>query len=198
MPGLPHSRRPGFTLVEILMVLAIMGIMTVVTMPSLVKSIRGNRLRVGTRTIVMAANYARTSAILRNQEMKLTLDKGNNQVSVDPLRSAAPALPGDQIFQTEPSTPLTGTPPPDPDAPAETGTSAAPFTSIIRKLDAVQIESFSVEGKKDSLKGDAATILYQSNGRCTPFEARVVDEFGSGMVITVDAIGSVKVTQKGD
>lgn len=197
MPGLPHSRRPGFTLIEILMVLAIMGIMTVVTMPSLVKSIRGNRLRVGTRTIVMAANYARTSAILRNQEMKLTLDKGNNQVSVDPLRSAAPALPGDQIFQTEP-TPLSGTPPSDPDTPAEPGASAAPFTSILRKLDAVQIESFNVEGKKDSLKGDVATILYQSNGRCTPFEARVIDEFGSSMVITVDAIGSVKVTQKGN
>ena len=197
MPRLPHSRRPGFTLVEILMVLAIMGIMTVVTMPSLVKSIRGNRLRVGTRTIVMAANYARTSAILRNQEMKLTLDKGNNQVSVDPLRSAAPALPGDQIFQTE-STPLAGTPPSGPDAPAEPGASAAPFASIIRKLDAVQIESFNVEGKKDSLKGEVATILYQSNGRCTPFEARVIDEFGSSMVITVDAIGSVKVTQKGN
>jgi hypothetical protein len=65
-------------------------------------------------------------------------------------------------------------------------------------LDAVQIESFNVEGKKDSLKGDVATILYQSNGRCTPFEARVIDEFGSSMVITVDAIGSVKVTQKGN
>lgn len=198
MPRLPHSRRPGFTLVEILMVLAIMGIMTVVTMPSLVKSIRGNRLRVGTRTIVMAANYARTSAILRNQEMKLTLDKGNNQVSVDPLRSAAPTLPGDQVFQSElvASTPAPSAP--DSDAPAEPAPSVTPFSSITRKLDAVQIESINVEGKRDSLKGDVATILYQSNGRCTPFEASVIDEFGSRMVVTVDAIGSIKVTQKGN
>ena len=192
------SCRPGFTLVEILMVLAIMGIMTVVTMPSLVKSIRGNRLRIGTRTIVMAANYARTSAILRNQEMKLTLDKENNQVSVDPLRLAPPTLPEDQIFKPDTSPPTASEPAPDPDAPLEPGTSPAPFTSISRKLDAVQIESFTVDGKRGGTKGDSATIIYQSNGRCTPFEATLIDEFGSRMIVTVDAIASVKVTQGGN
>jgi len=168
-----------------------------VAMPSLVKSIRGNRLRVGTRTIVMAANYARTSAILRNQEMKLTIDKENNQVSVDPLRSAAPALPGDQIYKAEKPAPAPESAP-GPDAPAEPQSSAAPFRSITRKLDAVQIESFTVDGKKGGSKDDAATVVYQSNGRCTPFEARIIDEFGGKMVVTVDAIGSVKVVQKGN
>jgi type II secretory pathway pseudopilin PulG len=182
--------------VEILMVLAIMGIMTIVAMPSLMKSIRGNRLRVGTRTVVMAANYARTSAILRNQEMKLTLDKENNLVSVAPLRTATPALPGDQIFKSEDNVPVSA-PVPDPDAPQEPQT-AVPFSSITRKLDAVQIESFTVDGKKSGMKGEPAAIVYQSNGRCTPFEARVVDEFGSSMLVTVDAVGAIKVTQKGN
>jgi prepilin-type N-terminal cleavage/methylation domain-containing protein len=191
-----RSHSSGFTLVEILMVLAIMGIMTIVAMPSLMKSIRGNRLRVGTRTIVMAANYARTSAILRNQEMKLTLDKENNLVSVDPLRTVAPAIPGDQIFKSEDSVPVSE-PAPDPDAPQEPQ-SAVPFSSITRKLDAVQIESFTVDGKKSGMKGEPAAIVYQSNGRCTPFEARVVDEFGSSMLVTVDAVGAIKVTQKGN
>ncbi len=190
------SGRSGFTLVEILMVLAIMGIMTVVAMPSLVKSIRGNRLRVGTRTIVMAANYARTSAILRNQEMKVTLDKENNQVSVEPLRSAAPSLPSDQIFKTDTPAPISE-PALNPDTAPEPLASATPFANITRKLDAVQIESVSVEGSKSSAKGDA-TIIYQSNGRCTPFEVSVVDEFGSSMNVAVDAIGSIKVTQKGN
>jgi len=195
MRWLPHSRRHGFTLVEILMVLAIMGIMTIVTMPSLVKSIRGNRLRVGSRTIVMAANYARTSAILRNQEMKLTLNAGNNQVSVDPLRSAPPALPGDQVFQAEASAVTTNA---ATEAEADSQANAAPFTSITRTLDAVKIESFSVEGKKGGVKDESGTVVYQSNGRCTPFEATVVDEFGSRMIITVDGIGSIKVVQKGE
>ena len=197
IPWLPQSRRHGFTLVEILMVLAIMGIMTIVTMPSLVKSIRGNRLRVGTRTIVMAANYARTSAILRNQEMKLTIDKVSNQVSVEPLRSTAPAIPGDQIFQSDSSDRTTNSSS-TPDAPAEPEASVAPFTGINRTLDAVRIESISVEGKKSNLKDETATVVYQSNGRCTPFEATVIDEFGGEMTINVDAIGSIKVAKKGD
>lgn len=197
MLGNHRSSRLGFTLVEILMVLAIMGIMMLVTMPSLVKSIRGNRLRVGTRTIVMAANYARTSAILRNQEMKLTIDKESNRVSVDPLRSAAPTLPDDQIFKTDNPAPITA-PSPDLDAPAEAAAHAAPFSPISRKLDAVQIDSFTVDGKKSGAKGEVATVIYQSNGRCDPFEVNVIDEFGSRMAISVDAIGSIKVTQKGN
>lgn len=179
------------------MVLAIMGIMTIVAMPSLVKSIRGNRLRVGTRTIVMAANYARTSAILRNQEMKLTLDKENNQVSVDPLRSAPPALPGDQLLTADEPVTTPG-PSTDSDAPAEPQGIVVPFSSITRKLDAVQIESYTVDGKRGGTKDDTAIVVYQSNGRCTPFEVNVADEFGSRMIVTVDAIGSVKVVQKGN
>jgi len=197
MPRFLCPHRPGFTLVEILMVLAIMGIMTIVAMPSLVKSIRGNRLRAGARTIVMAANYARTSAILRNQEMKLTIDKEHNQVSIDPLRSASPALPSDQIFRTETPAPEVE-PDPGTNVPGEQQASATPFSSITRILDAVQIESFTADGKRSDTKNDSMAIVYQSNGRCTPFETRIIDEFGSRMVINVDAIGSIKVTQEGN
>lgn len=202
----PCSSRPGFTLVEILMVLAIMGIMTVVAMPSLVKSIRGNRLRVGTRTLVMASNYARTSAILRSQEMKLTLDKANNSVSVDPLRSTSQAPAEEGVFRTEPAAPSTGSVP-DPDSTEEPPVSAAPFASLTRKLDPdekspserkVWYESYSVDGKRGGTKDDTATIIFQSNGRCTPFEARIADEFGGRMIVSVDAVASVKVTKEGD
>lgn len=166
------------------MVLAILGVITIVAVPSLVKSIRGNRLRVGTRTIVMAANYARTSAILRNQEMKLTLDKANSTVSVDPLQIEAPAVataaPDEADGETEPSS------------------RASPFSPISRKLDAVKIESFTVDGRRGGNRNEAGTIIFQSNGRCTPFEARIVDEFGGRMVVSVDAVASIKVIQKGD
>ena len=171
-----------------------MGIMTIVAMPSLVKSIRGNRLRVGTRTIVMAANYARTSAILRNQEMRLTINKENNQVSVDPLRTSAPTAPEDHVFESGPTPSIIAGS--DPDSPAEPPTSAAPFAGITRTLDSVKIEAFSIDGKRSSANIDASTVVYQSNGRCTPFTATVADEFGSRMIVTVDAVGSVKVTQK--
>lgn len=178
------------------MVLAILGVIAIVAMPSLVKSIRGNRLRVGTRTIVMAANYARTSAILRNQEMKLTLDKANHTVSVDPLRSERPALPGEQNFDTTVEPPVTPTSPDATGDEPEPTVRASPFSPIFRKLDAVRIESITIDSKRSSAKDEAGTIIFQSNGRCTPFEARVVDEYGGRMVVKVDAVASIKVTQK--
>ncbi|MEI6563011.1 MAG: prepilin-type N-terminal cleavage/methylation domain-containing protein [bacterium] len=199
-PLIRRSHPPGFTLVEILMVLAIMGIMTIVAMPSLVKSIRGNRLRVGARTIVMAANYARTSAILRNQEMKLILDKENNQVSVEPLRAALPALPSDSAFEAAGG----GSPPPplmpmdDSGDTNEPHASPAAFSSITRKLDAVRIDSVTVDQKKSAAKDDSATVVYQSNGRCNPFEVRIIDDYESVMIITVDAVASAKIRKEGE
>jgi prepilin-type N-terminal cleavage/methylation domain-containing protein len=189
----PFSRR-AFTLVEILMVLAILGISTIVAMPSLVKSIRGNRLRVGARTVVMAGNYARTMAILRNQEMTLTLDKGANTVAVAPLHAVPPPLPSDLGFQDSP-------PPPDPTSPAganEPVSSPPPPVTLTRKLDSVSIDSIQVEHRKSGIEEDSAVVIYQNNGRCNPYEVRVRDEFGSVMVITVDAVASPKLRKEGE
>ncbi len=176
------------------MVLAILGISTIVAMPSLVKSIRGNRLRVGARTVVMAGNYARTMAILRNQEMTLTLDKGANTVAVAPLHAVPPPLPSDLGFQDSP-------PPPDPTSPAganEPVSSPPPPVTLTRKLDSVSIDSIQVEHRKSGIEEDSAVVIYQNNGRCNPYEVRVRDEFGSVMVITVDAVASPKVRKEGE
>ena len=181
------------------MVLAIIGISTIIAMPSLVRSIRGNRLRVGSRTLVMAGNYARTMAILRNQEMKLTLDKAANSVTVEPLYANAPAAPEDRGFGSQPQPPFTA-PPPDagPASPTNEPTSALPPARIVRQLDAVRIDSVTVDRKKENSKEDTASVIYQGNGRCTPYEVRVVDEFGSVMVVTVDTVASTKVRKEGE
>jgi prepilin-type N-terminal cleavage/methylation domain-containing protein len=187
-----QRRSHAFTLVEVLMVLAIIGISMIVAMPSLVKSIRGNRLRVGARTVVMAGNYARTMAILRSQDMKLILDKGTSTVSVEPLRTAPVSLPSDRGFE-EPSP----SEPPPSSGTNEPASSAAPPIAISRKLDAVRIDSVTVERRQGN-SDEPATVVYQTNGRCNPYEVRVMDEFGSVMIITVDAVASAKVRKEGE
>lgn len=186
MNSSPHSR--GFTLVEVLMVLAIIGIATIIAMPSLVKSIRGNRLRVGARTIVMAGNYARTMAILRNQEMKLVLNRDAGSVTVEPLFEAAPSS--------------TASTPPAPETQATTNeptetTSALPPVRIVRQLDAVRIDTVTIDRQRERSPDKDSVVVYQSNGRCNPYEVRVVDEFDSAMIITVDAVASPKVRKEG-
>lgn len=63
--------RTAFTLVELLLVLAIVGVATAVTLPNLVRSTRGNRMRAAARTVVMAGRYARSMAVLRQQPVTL-------------------------------------------------------------------------------------------------------------------------------
>ena len=139
----------------------------------------------------MAGNYARTMAILRNQDLKLVLDKGAGTVSVEPARTAPVTPPSDSAF---------GEPAPVDNLEAS-GTNeplqAPPPISLSRKLDAVQIDSVKIE-KRAAQADEAATIVYLTNGRCNPYEVRVVDEFGSAMVITVDAVASAKVRKEGE
>ena len=66
--------RGGFTLIEIMMVAAIIAIVTSLAIPSLVRSLRGNRLRTATRDVVMLGRYARSMALLDQRERELVFD----------------------------------------------------------------------------------------------------------------------------
>ena len=66
-----RRRHSGFSLVELLMVVAIIAIITAITIPQLVASTRGNRLRAATRLVVMAGRYARSMAVLRQEDESL-------------------------------------------------------------------------------------------------------------------------------
>jgi len=176
-------RRHAFTLVEILMVLAILGIITLVTMPSIVKSIRGNRLRVAANTVVRAGRYARSMAILGNREMILSFDISTATISVAPYRSTPPPS---RTTSPEPLPQESATPTPPP---------SSPSFNITRQLDAVRIESVELE-HQDIRNSRTLAVLYRSNGRCTPYEVRLTDEFGSSMRITVDALSSAEAKRE--
>lgn len=180
------SIRRAFTLVEVLMVLAIMGIMTLVTMPYFVKSIRGNRLRVSTNTIVQAGRYARSMALLGQRDMLLILDINQPAVRVEPRYTnpaAAPAAAPTDDAAAEAA-----------ERDAMAGTNEAPVRfssglSVARPLDAVSIEYVEVAHGDRETTG-TVTIVYRSNGRCTPYVVRLVDEFGSATLTRVDALST--------
>lgn len=185
----PRPRCRAFTLVEVLLVLAIMGIMTLVSMPYLVKSIRGNRLRVATATVVQAGRYARSMALLGQQEVRLTFDINEAAIRIEPRRDsprpggAAESAPAPEVGVGSEPAPVAGTD--SNEAPAR----VSPLMSVSRRLDAVRIDYVEV-GNQGRESTGTVTIVYRSNGRCTPYEVRVVDEFDSATLTRVDALST--------
>ena len=62
-------------------------------------------------------------------------------------------------------------------------------------LDGQRIESVEVEnqGKEPA---DTAVVIYRSNGRCTPYRVRLVDEKGDAMVASVNALSTASVKRE--
>ncbi|MEI7438032.1 MAG: prepilin-type N-terminal cleavage/methylation domain-containing protein, partial [bacterium] len=78
-------KRRAFTLVEILLVMAILAVVSAVTVPSFVRSIRGNRLRTAGRTVVAVTRYARSMALLHQREVVITFMPGNSTIVITSL-----------------------------------------------------------------------------------------------------------------
>ena len=75
------DRALGFTLIELMLVVMIIGILLAATVPALTRSIRGSRLRAGASAIARAGKYARSMAIMSQQEVRLTFYKDGPRIA---------------------------------------------------------------------------------------------------------------------
>ena len=187
----PHSHR-AFTLIELLLVLAVIGIITVVTIPNFARSMRGSRLRVATRTVVMAGRYARSMAVLRQADMAVTFDLDAWRVAVQPLRSPAPEPAESESEEaSEDNGPVAAEPAPPP-APAagEGGRGDMGEVELTRDLEGVRIVGVSTGDEEGDRTAGQVTVIYRNNGRCTPYTVRLADEDDLGVTVAVDALAS--------
>lgn len=67
------SRIKGFTLIELLVVIVIIGVMVAVVGQNLGAGTAATRLRTATRGLMQMSRYARTMALLHQQEVQLTV-----------------------------------------------------------------------------------------------------------------------------
>jgi len=72
----------GFTAVELMIVIAIMGIMLTMAMPSFVQFTRNSRIKSGAQIVVSALRTARSYAITKRKNCAVLFDMDNNAVKI--------------------------------------------------------------------------------------------------------------------
>lgn len=174
--------------------LAIIAISAAITAPTFVKSMRGNRRREAARVLVMAGRYARSMAVLRQEDHAITFNIETATLTVH--RSAAPPKPeqeegkeGDMMEVLESSGLAKER---EDETPAVTNVVAFKGeTELKRVLDRVRIDFIRIGDEAEITEG-IATVVYRTNGRCDPYSVRIVDEGGVPVIVNVDALSFVE------
>ena len=179
--------RRGFTLVELLLVLVIMGIATGLAIPSFVRSYQSAKLRTSARTVVMASRYARSVAVLQQLQAALLYDmeKHTIEVVVINMEASAEDRSGFLDARKEPKDARVTD-----DQAEETGPSAS-VASRLRKAMAEDVRIISVEREEEGREMDNIFwVNYYPNGMCDQHTVRLRDKHNKTVRIEVDPMSA--------
>ena len=211
----------GFTLLELLMVIVILGIGAAVLVPQLNAGAARTRLVMAARSIVQSTRYARAMALQHQAEVEVVVSPSSGDVEVrahssgamaDILRSLAeeghaeeePAP--DETFDSLGDETVVST-----NVSAEVATAQSFADEINVKFENKDI-TFEFLGYTDNVDNDETspaetdekgsqppfTLVFRSNGTCRPFKVRALTEEGDYLDVTVDMIGKAKIEEYGD
>ncbi len=189
-PHKPRARNPatgggGFTLIEIMMVVGILGMVLAMGMPAFIQSIRKDPLRQSVSDLETACSKAREAAILRGSPVELVIRAEGGQLNVVPARE-------DSAEQTAASVEALGQPA---EPSADKAASQSPvFSARLNENVAVTLLYVNL---KDQMEAEETRVHFYPNG--TSDEFTMIVQAGNGMrkisLECVTALATVEVIQ---
>src|SRR6266581_2780388 len=82
-----HASRPAFTLIEIMVVVAIMGIVMTIAIPTVYQQLHPESMRKAVSDVMEACSHARARAILNGAETELVIHPADRQFTVSSAAS---------------------------------------------------------------------------------------------------------------
>jgi prepilin-type N-terminal cleavage/methylation domain-containing protein len=178
-----NSARRAFTLIELLLVAAIIAISVGLALPRFAQSFQGAKLRTAGRALVMTHRLARARAVLEQRHFALLFDLVQGDLSLVAIVPAGGGAAEDRFFPEE----------------AETGIRQGAGAMVIepretRRLpDGIRMTDFESDGA-DQAVDDLYWINYYPNGMCDEYAVNIEDERGRRRTLRVDPIsGRVEV-----
>jgi len=175
--AIPPSWRRGYTLLELLLVLALMSALAAVAIPSLHGPLADRRLRSAAEHVRAAWLTARSEAMTSGQIYLFRYEPQSNQYTIGPWEGADAAL--------ESATPAMSVPR------AQTLPDGVTFVGSSQQQDARSVRATADMGAAAGGGATAPPVLFYADGQTSTVELQLAHELGLGVTLSLRGLTGV-------